>query len=128
MYFPQSWCYLHNAIVDTSSITRLLTSYNLVCKNKQHMEAGGVGMYVSERYEYVVPEDLSLFEEHIFESLFLEITNVRNKIIIDEAAHLSYLVHKSGRKTPIIIIILLARCIGFQMQTVKNLLPNMIHC
>jgi len=41
---------------------------------------------VSDRYEYVVREDLSLFEEYIyiFESLFLEITNVRNKIRIGE--------------------------------------------
>jgi hypothetical protein len=31
------------------------------------MKAGGVGMYVSDRYEYVVREDLSLFQEHIFE-------------------------------------------------------------
>ena len=41
---------------------------------------------MSDRYEYVVREDLSLFEEYIyiFESLFLEITNVRNKIRIGE--------------------------------------------
>jgi len=49
------------------------------------MKAGGVGMYVSDRYnEYVVREDLSLFDEHIFESLFLEITNVTNKLLTVE--------------------------------------------
>ena len=44
-----------------------IAGYNLVCKNRKHMKAGGVGMYVSDRYEYVVREDLSLFQEHIFE-------------------------------------------------------------
>jgi len=55
-----------------------------MCKNRKHVKAGGVGMYVSDRYEYVVREDLSLFGEHIFESIFLEITNVSNKILIGE--------------------------------------------
>ena len=57
-----------------------IARYNLVCRNRKHMKVGGVDMYVSDRYEYVVREDLSLFEEHIF----LEIINVRNKILIGE--------------------------------------------
>jgi len=39
---------------------------------------------VSYRYEYVVREDLSLFDELIFESLFLEMTILRNKILFGE--------------------------------------------
>jgi len=30
-----------------------IAGYNLVCKNRTHIKAGGVGMYVSDRYEYV---------------------------------------------------------------------------
>ena len=61
-----------------------IAGYNLVGKNMKHMKADGVGIYVSDRYDYVVREDLSLFKEHIFESLVLEITNVRNIILIGD--------------------------------------------
>ena len=73
-------------LTDTNFDLYNIAGYNLVCRNRKHMKVGGVDMYVSDRYEYVVREDLSLFEEYIyiFESLFLEITNVRNKIFIGE--------------------------------------------
>ena len=53
-------------LTDTNFDLYNIAGYNLVCKNKKHLKAAGVSMYVSDRYEYVVREDLSLFEEHIF--------------------------------------------------------------
>ena len=42
------------------------------CHRKQ-TKYGGVGMYISDKYNYITRDDISLFVEHVFESVFVEV-------------------------------------------------------
>ena len=71
-------------MTDTNFDLYNIAGYQFPCKNNEHTKCGSVTKHVSYRYEYVVREDLSLFDELIFESLFLEMTILRNKILFGE--------------------------------------------
>ena len=57
-------------------------NYSFINKTRQ-FKNGGVGMYISNHLEFKIREDLSIYDEEIFESLFIEIHSqkTKNKII-----------------------------------------------
>ncbi len=61
-----------------------LPGYRLICKNRQNKSRGGVAMYVKQKYNYQLREDLSIFKEGIFESVFIEINTKGEKCIVGE--------------------------------------------
>ena len=52
-----------------------LPGYNLTYKNRIHRSRGGVAIYVKSDIEFKLREDLSIFEEGQFESIFIETTS-----------------------------------------------------
>ena len=60
-----------------------LPGYNFISRHRKQTKCGGVGMYISDKYNYIIRDDLSLFDEHSFESVFVEvlINNAVNIIV-----------------------------------------------
>ena len=52
-----------------------INGYNFISKNRQNMNGGGVCMYVRNDIQFKMRDDLSLFYEGQFESLFIETTD-----------------------------------------------------
>ena len=62
----------------------LLVIISFVVIEKQ-TKCGGVGMYISDKYNYIIRDDISLFVEHICERAFVEvIVNNTVNIIVGE--------------------------------------------
>ena len=61
-----------------------IPGYNLVYKNRQNKSKGGVAIFIDKKYNYCIREDLSIFIEGEFESVFLEICSPMHKLIIGE--------------------------------------------
>jgi len=58
-----------------------IPGYNLVCKNR-HTKRGGVALYVNNKLNYKICDDLEAFVPGEFESLFIEVHDVANKNVI----------------------------------------------
>ena len=52
--------------------------------HRQNMARGGVGLFISDKLKYKVRADLSIFEEGLFESIFVEIYNSNKHIVAGE--------------------------------------------
>ena len=48
-----------------------LPGYNFISRHRKQTKCGGVGMYISDKYNYIIRDNISLFEEHSFESVFV---------------------------------------------------------
>lgn len=60
-----------------------IRDYKLITANRKNRSGGGVGMYIAERINYRLREDLSLFNEGVLETLFIELkTNKKETIVI----------------------------------------------
>ena len=46
-----------------------LPGYNCISRHRKQAKCGGVGMYISDKYNYIISDDISLFVEHSFESV-----------------------------------------------------------
>ena len=69
-------------IYRTDSYNLDLPGYHgLISRNREgtSVNRGGVGLYIKDSVTYIVREDLSVFIPHVFESLFIEITNKHHK-------------------------------------------------
>ena len=65
--------------IDTFNIP----NYSFLCKSRSSKRGGGVGIYVNKTYNYKEGTDLSIFDDGIFESIFVEIeTNNFEKTLI----------------------------------------------
>ncbi len=64
----ETW--LHQGNIDIYSIS----GYNLVYKNRLNTKGGGVAIYLRSSIDYKLREDLSIFNEGKFESVFIEAT------------------------------------------------------
>ncbi len=53
-----------------------------VVKNRKNMRGGGVGFYVRNGHNFKIIENLSPFEEKIFESLTIQLTYPSNKTVL----------------------------------------------
>ena len=65
--------------IKESSLLTLPNYSSLVYKKRTLRRKGGVGFYISQNITFKVCEQLSLFEEGIFESLFIEVEFTKNK-------------------------------------------------
>lgn len=61
-----------------------ITGYNFIYKNRKTVAHGGVAMYIRDSLMYIPREDLVIFNEGTFESIFIEITNKNKSTIIGE--------------------------------------------
>ena len=75
-----------------------LPGYNFISRHRKQTKCGGVGMYISDKYNYIIRDDISLFVEHSFESVFVEVLiNNAVNIIVGEI----YRVPNSNRQLSI---------------------------
>jgi hypothetical protein len=61
-----------------------IPGYQLVYKNRKNKCRGGVAIYIKDNFTFTVREDLSIYQEGEFESLFLEVNSNMNKCIVGE--------------------------------------------
>ena len=61
-----------------------ISGYNFIPKNRQIKTKGSVGIYIKDCYEYDEREDLSIFHEGEFETLFVEVKNKSHNLILGE--------------------------------------------
>ena len=67
---------------DLNSSLFNINGYKKVEKHRQNSRGGGVALYVNDKYDFKIREDLSFFEESLFESIFVEInTGTRNLVL-----------------------------------------------
>ena len=71
-------------LTDTIAEHFNIPGYKLVYKNRKTKRSGGVAIYIKCELNYIVRQDLSVFHEGEFESLFIEIKSKENKAIIGE--------------------------------------------
>lgn len=64
-----------------------LKGYKFFELHRGSMKQGGVGIYISEDYQYKLRGDLSIFDQGQLESIFCEVTVGRKKYIIGEIYH-----------------------------------------
>ena len=71
-------------LCDVSPIdTFNIPNYSFLCKSRSSKRGGGVGIYVNKTYNYKEGTDLCIFDDGIFESIFVEIeTNNFEKTLI----------------------------------------------
>ena len=75
-----------------------LPGYNCISRHRKQAKCGGVGMYISDKYNYITRDDISLFVEQSFESVFVEVfVNNMVNIIVGEI----YRVPNSNRQLSI---------------------------
>lgn len=61
-----------------------IPGYTLVCKNRQVLAKGGVAIYVRDNIPFKIREDLSVFHEGEFETIFIETTGANHRTIVGE--------------------------------------------
>ncbi len=61
-----------------------IPGYKFVCKNRTYAKRGGVGIYVRDTIKFSMKEDISLFEESKFESIFIEAETKDKSTIVGE--------------------------------------------
>ena len=61
-----------------------LSGYTLVCNNRQMLIKGGVAIYIRDSISYKVREDISVFYEGEFETIFIETTGCAHRTIVGE--------------------------------------------
>ena len=60
-----------------------IPNYSFLCRSRSSKRGGGVGIYVNKTYNYKEGTDLSIIDDGIFESIFVEIeTNNFEKTLI----------------------------------------------
>ena len=50
-----------------------MNNYSFINRTRQTKNGGGVGMYISKHLEFKIRVDLTVFDEEIYESLFIEV-------------------------------------------------------
>ena len=58
--------------------------YKLVSRNRSNTSRGGVCIYVKDTIQFKERNDLTIFDEGKFESIFIETTNMRKNIVVGE--------------------------------------------
>lgn len=69
---------------DSFSHLYTIPGYTIVSKNRQKLAKGGVAIYVANHISFKIREDLSLFHEGEFESIFIETTHSAHRTIVGE--------------------------------------------
>ena len=58
-----------------------LPGFEFVCRNRQNRVGGGVGLYISNKFEFIIHEELNVTND-VLESLFVELVNPNGKNIL----------------------------------------------
>ena len=62
-----------------------IDGYSIVEKHRTDSTRGGVAIFINNKHKYKLREDISIFKENCFESVFLEVEsevhNVKNCVI-----------------------------------------------
>ena len=61
-----------------------LSGYSKIERHRTNSRGGGVAIYMKNSYDFKIREDLSIYEEGIFESLFVETTLDKKQVLIGE--------------------------------------------
>lgn len=69
--------FLNDTIADTFQIP----GYNLFYSNRKKKSRGGVAIYLHKRHQYLIRNDLAIFVEGEFESIFIEIKAPKKTLI-----------------------------------------------
>ena len=64
---------------DLDERLRLPGYHDLITRCRTDGNRGGVGLFIKESVQYKIRENLSIFNEHVFESLFVEIESQTSK-------------------------------------------------
>ena len=59
-----------------------IPGYKFIMANRKNKNGGGVGMYITEKVDFKLREDLSVFKENILESLFVEFKTVKDTVVV----------------------------------------------
>ena len=59
-----------------------ISGYTFISRHRKRYRQGGVGIYIKNNINFVVRDDLSIFLEKPFETLFLEVSSSKGKPII----------------------------------------------
>ena len=51
----------------------------MISRTRENSSRGGVGLYINEKIQYTIREDISVFIPHIFESIFIEVKTKHEK-------------------------------------------------
>ncbi len=69
---------------DSNKNTVDINGYTLREDHRQNMTQGGVAVYINNKLQFVPRPDLSIFDEGVFESYFIELTAEGRNIIVGE--------------------------------------------
>ena len=61
-----------------------IEGYSFVSRHRTQMKGGGVCIYIRNTFNFTIRDDLSVFHEGIFESVFIEVTTKSKSIILGE--------------------------------------------
>ena len=77
--------FLHGSNTDSNyeNICKI-SGYDFIFKNRQKKTKGGIALYMSNNIQYIRRDDLSIFHEGEYESLFVEIKDAQKNVIIGE--------------------------------------------
>ncbi len=53
-------------------------------KKRKHAKCGGEGIFIREGLSFKLRDDVSIFVEHEFESIFIEVQNEKLNLVIGE--------------------------------------------
>ena len=59
-----------------------MENYKFLCNGRKNRKGGGIDIYLKEEFNYKIRKDLSIYDEDVIESLFIEMVNEKNKNII----------------------------------------------
>ena len=73
-------------LTDTNHDLFNIPGYTFISRHRKHYRQGGVGIYIKNNINFIIRDDLSIFIEKSFETLFLEVTSSKGSrpIIIGE--------------------------------------------
>ena len=61
-----------------------IPGYTFISRHHKHHRQGGIGIYIKNNINFIIRDDLSIFIEKSFETVFLEVTSSNGSIIISE--------------------------------------------
>ena len=73
-------------LTDTNHDLFNIPGYTFISRHRKHYRQGGVGIYIKNNINFIIRDDLSIFIDKSFETLFLEVTSSKGSrpIIIGE--------------------------------------------
>ena len=82
-------------ITDANLYRCQLPNYSFEGLHRKHKKGGGVGIFINKKLKYKLRDDLSIFDEGIFESVFIELFSKNRHIVAGEV----YRIPNTSEKT-----------------------------